>query len=70
MKVNEKFMRNFWKSIFLGISVAILSLSVGASGLAVGINFLYIFILSLVTTNVVDLIYYLKEKKKEVRSQK
>ena len=65
VKNTVQFKRNFWKSIFMAFSIALLTLTAYGSYLPVIIvNGISIFILSFVTTNVVDAVYSLREIRK------
>lgn len=65
------FKKNMAKSALLGLSVALLSIfAYGTNFSIISVNFIYIFILSLVTTNTVDLVYHLIQKRQELKQMK
>lgn len=65
-----QFKKNFWKCLFLTGSIALLSLTAGGSRVVIIVNSLYIFVLSMVATNVVDGLYYWRELRKIAKEVK
>jgi hypothetical protein len=63
-----QFNKNLFKSLFLSVSIVMLSLATyGFSSFMMLVNFTYSFVLSLMATNSVDIIYWMIERRRELK---
>lgn len=71
LEMFAQYEKTLWKSLVMAFSVVMLSIATyGANATLLFLNFLYTFIISMISGIFVDVIYQIREKKKELKDGK